>query len=121
MSYSSAAKVYKKNQIETASPKQLVVLLYEGAIKFIRLAELAVEKEDLNKVNTNLIKAQDIVTELMVSLNHQDGHNAIASELQSLYSFILTQLIQANLHKDQKKMSETRHLMSELLEAWASI
>lgn len=121
MSYSSASKVYKKNQIETASPKQLVVLLYEGAIKYIRLAELAVEKEDFNKVNTNLLKAQDIVTELMVSLNHQNGENAIASELQTLYSFVLSQLIQANLHKDQSKMSEMRHLMSELLEAWASI
>lgn len=121
MSYSSAAKVYKKNQIETASPKQLVVLLYEGAIKFIRLAELAVEKEDFNKVNTNMIKAQDIVTELMVSLNDQNGENQIANELQALYSYILTQLIQANLNKDQSKMSEMRHLMSELLEAWASI
>ncbi|MCC5895763.1 MAG: flagellar export chaperone FliS [Alkalibacterium sp.] len=121
MSYSSASKVYKKNQIETASPKQLVVLLYEGAIKYIRLAELAVEKEDFSKVNTNLLKAQDIVTELMVSLNHQNGENAIASELQTLYSYVLNQLIQANLKKDQNKMSETRHLMSELLEAWASI
>ena len=72
-------------------------------------------------MNTNLIKAQDIVTELMVSLNHQDGKNAIASELQALYSYILTQLIQANLKKDQEKMAETRRLMSELLEAWTSI
>ncbi|OJF93939.1 flagellar export chaperone FliS [Alkalibacterium sp. 20] len=121
MGYSSGAKQYKKNQIETASPKQLVILLYEGAIKFIRLGELAVEKKEYDKVNTNLIKAQDIVAELMVSLNHQDGGNAIASELENLYSFILNQLIQANLHKDKEKMSEARGLMTELLEAWTSI
>lgn len=121
MSYASASKQYKKNQIETASPKQLVVLLYEGAIKYIRLAELATEKGNIDKVNTHLIKAQDIVTELMVSLNHQDGENKIASELQILYSYILNQLIQANLEKDTEKMSNVRHLMSELKEAWASI
>lgn len=121
MGYASAAKQYKKNQIETASPKQLVILLYEGAIKYIRLAELALENKDLAKVNTNLQKAQDIVTELMVSLNHQDGQNAIASELETMYDFILTQLIQANLHKDQEKMAQARRLMSELLEAWTSI
>ncbi|GAB2490569.1 flagellar export chaperone FliS [Alkalibacterium psychrotolerans] len=121
MSYTSASKVYKKNQVETASPKQLVVLLYEGAVKFIRLAELAIEKNDMTKANRNILKAQDIVTELMVSLNHQNGENAIASELQTLYSYILNQLIQANLKKDTEKLAETRNLLSELREAWASI
>lgn len=121
MGYANASQVYKKNQVEIASPKQLVVLLYEGAIKFIRLAELAIEKEDMTKANTNILKAQDIVTELMVSLNHQDGQNAVASELQALYSFMLNQLIQANLKKDTEKLAHTRKLLSELLEAWASI
>ncbi|GEK88791.1 flagellar protein FliS [Alkalibacterium putridalgicola] len=121
MGYASAAKQYKKNQIETASPKQLVILLYEGAIKYIRLGELALEQNDYSKVNKNLQKAQDIVTELMVSLNHQDGQNAIASDLEAMYSFILNQLLQANLQKDQEKMVQSRRLMSELLEAWTSI
>lgn len=121
MSYSSISKQYKKNQIETASPKQLVVLLYEGAVKYIRLAELATEQGHMDKVNTHLIKAQDIVTELMSSLNHQNGENTIASELETLYSYILNQLIQANLQKDSEKMSAMRHLMTELKEAWASI
>ncbi|MDZ7835753.1 MAG: flagellar export chaperone FliS [Alkalibacterium sp.] len=88
MAYSAAAKQYKKNQIETASPKQLIILLYEGAIKNIRLSELAVEQKDYGKVNTHLIKAQDIVTELMVSLNHQNGENKIASELEVLYDYV---------------------------------
>lgn len=121
MSYTSAAKIYKRTQIETASPKQLVVLLYEGAIKFIRLGELAIEKQDTTKANTNILKAQDIVTELMVSLNHQNGENAIASDLQAMYSYILNQLIQANLKKDSNILMETRTLLSELRDAWASI
>ena len=57
----------------------------------------------------------------MTSLNHQDGQNAIASELETLYSYILSELIQTNLKKDVEKMISTRKLMSELLEAWASI
>lgn len=121
MSYTSASKVYKKNQIETASPKQLVVLLYEGAIKRVRLAELAIEKNDITKANTNILKAQDIVTELMVSLNHQNGANAIASELHVLYSYMINQLIQANIQKDTEKLVGTRNLLSELRDAWASI
>ena len=121
MSYTSASKVYKKNQIETASPKQLVVLLYEGAVKHARLAELAIEKNDMEKANTNILKVQDIVTELMVSLNHQNGENAIASELQVLYSYMISQLIQANRQKDIEKLIDIRNLLSELRDTWASI
>lgn len=121
MGYGNAANVYKKNQIQTASPKQLVVLLYEGAIKNIRLAELAQEQQDIQKVNQYLIKAQDIVSELANSLNHQGGENAIASELAALYDYLLNELLQANLKKDTEKMISARNILNELLEAWASI
>ncbi|MFL2071881.1 flagellar export chaperone FliS [Marinilactibacillus psychrotolerans] len=121
MGYGNAANVYKKNQIQTASPKQLVILLYEGAIKNIRLAELAQEQNDVQKVNQHLIKAQDIISELLNSLNHQDGENAIASELSILYDYLLNELLQANLKKDINKMSSARKILNELLEAWTSI
>ncbi|MFC6465695.1 flagellar export chaperone FliS [Marinilactibacillus sp. GCM10026970] len=121
MGYGNASNVYKTNQIQTASPKQLVVLLYEGAIKNIRLAELALENKDNEKINRHLIKAQDIVAELLNSLNHQGGENHIASELETLYEYLLNELLQANLKKDSEKMSGARSILSELLEAWASI
>lgn len=121
MGYTSASKVYKKNQIETASQKQLVVLLYEGAIKSVRLAELSIENGNMEKANTTILKAQDIVTELMVSLNHQNGENTIASELQALYSYMLSQLIQANLKKDTEILKHIHSLLSELRDTWASI
>lgn len=121
MGYGNAANVYKKNQIQTASPKQLVILLYEGAIKNIRLAELAQEQNDVQKVNQHLIKAQDIISELLNSLNYQDGENAIASELSILYDYLLNELLQANLKKDINKMSSARNILNELLEAWTSI
>lgn len=121
MSYAATAKnMYKKNQVETASPKQLVVLLCEGAIKNIRLAELAVEQENREKRNTYLIKAQNILHELNSSLNHEQGKE-IAEQLSSLYDFILTELVQANLHADVKKMKNSRKLLGDLLEAWKQI
>lgn len=121
MVYSTTAQnIYKKNQVETSSPKQLVILLYEGAIKNIRLAEIALEKNNREKRNKHLIKAQNIVTELSISLNHEQGKE-IAEQLNSLYEFILNELVQANLKEDAKKMQHARELLSELLEAWSTI
>lgn len=121
MAYASASNVYKKNQVETASPKKLVILLYEAAIKHIRLAELALEQENREKMNTHLIKAQDIITELTVSLNHENNENEVAAGLYSLYEYILSNLVQANTQKEAEKMIVCRKLLSELLEAWTSI
>lgn len=116
----SAQNVYKKNQVENSSPKQLVVLLYEGAIKQIRLAELAAEKKDREKQNKHLLKAQDIINELNVSLNHEQGKE-VADQLSSIYEYLLSELLQANLKSDINKMSHSRHMLSELLEAWNQI
>lgn len=118
---SSASNVYKKNQVETASPKKLVILLYEAAIKNIRLAEIALEQENREKMNRHLIKAQDIITELSISLNHEGDSNEVASGLYSLYEYILSNLVEANTQKNAEKMMISRKLLSELLEAWTSI
>jgi flagellar protein FliS len=120
MAYQAAASIYKKNQVQTSSPKQLIVLLYEGAIKNIRLAELATEQENHEKRSKYLVKAQDIVTELNVSLNHEEGKE-IAEQLSGLYDYILNELVQANLEKDISKMQHAREMLSDLLEAWNKI
>lgn len=121
MAYGATAQnVYKKNQVESSSPKKLVVLLYEGAIKQIRLAELAVEKNDREKQNKHLIKAQDIVNELNDSLNYEQGEE-IADQLGSIYNYLLSELLQANIKSDVEKMSHAREMLNELLEAWNQI
>lgn len=120
MYQSNAASIYKQNQINTASPKQLIILLYQGAIKNIRHAELAVEKNDLSLKNEKLIKAQNIIQELQSSLDFAQGAD-IAKELDALYTFMLGELIQANVNKDIEKMTNVRTLLNDLLTSWNAI
>lgn len=120
MSSKKISNIYKQNQIQSASPKDLIILLYEGSVKKIRLAELALEDGKLDLVNKNLIKAQDIISELQHTLN-MDAGGEVAESLNTLYDFLLNELYQANIHKDQSKMILVREKMSELLESWKEI
>lgn len=112
--------IYKQNQVNTASPKELLVLLYEGCIKFLRLAELGLEENKLDLVNKNLIKAQNIISELLNTLD-TDVEGDITDQLAGLYEFFLSELYQANINKDVEKIIYVREQMKELLEAWKEI
>lgn len=112
--------IYKQNQVNTASPKELLVLLYEGCIKFLRLAELGLEENKLDLVNKNLIKAQNIISELLNTLD-PDVEGDITRQLAGLYEFFLSELYQANIEKDANKIIYVREQMKELLEAWKEI
>lgn len=116
----NAAAIYKKNQINTASPKQLIVLLYEGAIKNLRHAELALDLKDFSLVNQKLLKTQDIILELQVTLNKEEG-GQIAENLYELYEYMMNDLIQANIKKDKTKIEANRDILSGLAEAWTSL
>lgn len=120
MGANNVSNIYKQNQINTASPKELVILLYEGCIKNLRLAELGLEENRLDLVNENLIKAQNIIQELMDTLDMAQG-GEVATGLEGLYDYYLTELFQANIHKDKEKMIAVRENMKELLESWKEI
>lgn len=120
MSPNKVSNIYKQNQINTASPKELVILLYEGCIKNLRLAELGLEENRLDLVNENLIKAQNIIQELMNTLNMEQG-GEVALGLESLYDYYLSELFQANIHKEKEKIITVRENMSELLDSWKNI
>jgi flagellar protein FliS len=110
---------YKETQIKTATPGKLVVMLYEGAVKFINLAlELMAKKHaGFEKVSNFIIKAQDIVTELMVSLDFEKG-GQIAKNLFGLYLYMNRRLIEANIQKDSVILTEIKKLLTELRAAW---
>lgn len=116
----NVSDIYKRNQVTAASPKELVVMLYGGCIKFLRLAELGLEENKLDLVNTNLIKAQNIIEELRVTLNMEAG-GEVSNQLAALYDYFLSELFQANIHKDKDKIIYVRNQISELLEAWKEI
>lgn len=108
---------YKHNQIQTAHPHQLILMLYEGAIKNLYMARQALDKNDFATTNTHLLKAQDIVLELQYSLN--EGGGDIADGLNLLYDYIYRQLLEANISKDIAIIQQILGMLKELKETWA--
>ncbi len=110
---------YKETQIMTASQGQLIVMLYEGAIRFIDSAMQALDDQKLDACNNHLIRAQDIITELALSVNFDAGD--LASRLYSLYMFFNKFLLEANIKKDKKSMENVKEMLKSLLESWREI
>ena len=114
-------KEYQANSVGTADQKQLIIMLYEGAIRFINAADHAMGSyRTYDKANTNILRAQDIFTELMVSLNLEQG-GEIAQNLFNLYAYCKTQLLEANVQKKAELLKPVKKVVSELLEAWKQI
>lgn len=108
---------YRETQIKTASQGQLIVLLYDGLVRFLDIAleNLPAKKYDL--VNENLLKAQDIITELSVSLNMEAGD--FSKKLFNIYSFLNMKIIEGNLNKDPQPLQFVKKMAAELRDAWA--
>lgn len=111
---------YQQSQVETASPTRLVVLLYDGAIRFCARAMEAMQARDYQEQNTNLLKAQRIIGELMSSLNKETG-GEVAANLLRVYTYVLEQLVEANLHDRADLIEGVLGLLRELRETWAEI
>lgn len=116
---SNAYRIYETNNVTTASPRKLLTMLYGGAIRFCRLAEIAIDEKNMEKKNDYLKRAQDILSELSISLNFEAGE--MAAQLSSLYAFMTRELIEANLRMDGRRVKQVREMLEELLEAWAAI
>lgn len=110
---------YRQVQIQTASQEQLILMMYEHAIKSIQAAREAMPNKKYDTVSNNIIKAQDIVTELMVSLKMEAG--PIAQNLYRLYDYMNRRLIAANMKKEPAILEEVEKLLSDLLEAWKEV
>lgn len=112
----SAVKAYKQNQIQTAPPEKLVLMLYDGAIKFINKGLEAIDKKDIQAVNNNFIRAQDILLALMSGVNFEAGE--VAEGFYSLYEYMYDKLIQANVKKDKTPAKEVLSMIEELRDTW---
>ena len=114
-----AYQAYRKTQVETAGQLDLVIMLYDGAIKFAKLAAKMLREGDLEKTNGYLLRAQDIVSELMSSLNMDMGE--IAEGLLKLYDYVDYCLVQANIKKDPAWIDQGLTVLTGLREAWMEI
>jgi flagellar protein FliS len=110
---------YRETQIKTASKGKLVVILYDGLIRFLDLALENIPKKQYDEANNNILKAQDIVSELTMSLNMEAGD--ISKKLLSVYSFFNMKLIEGNIKKDVAPIAFVRKMAGELRESWSTV
>jgi len=106
---------YQQNSINTASPEELTLMLYNGAIKFMNLGKHHIENKNIEQANNAIKRAQDIIHELnnTLDMNYEISHN-----LRSIYTFVLEKLIDANIKKDVKFLDETLPLIEEIRDTW---
>jgi flagellar secretion chaperone FliS len=114
------ARNYMRSQVETASPTQLVVMLYDGAIRFLSLGKERMEARLIEEQNTYLTKAQLILSELISSLNAQKG-GEIASNLKRIYIYMIERLVHANMYDDPAAIDEVIALLLDLRESWGEV
>lgn len=112
------AATYKKNTTATASPGELTLMLYNGCLKFIKQARVAMVQEDIQVRNLNILKAQNIIRELMVTLKTE---NDLGKEMLRLYDFILSRLIEANTKNDLTALTEAEQFVIEFRDTWKQV
>lgn len=115
--YSPYVKTYKNQRVETASPEAILIMLYEGAIRFLNVAKKAHQDKDMVTYHNQIIKAQQIVFELMTALDLKIG-GEIAQNLYALYEYLHYQLIQADMKRDLKLLEEVLTHLRELKSTW---
>ncbi|MBN6186952.1 flagellar export chaperone FliS [Aneurinibacillus sp. BA2021] len=115
---SLAAQQYRQNSVLTATPGELTLQLYNGVIKFIKLAMAGAEQGDVQAVNTNLIKSQDILRELLCTLNM---NYAVSKDMAAMYEYMIERLIQANIQKDKTIMEEVLGYAEDFRNTWQQI
>ena len=106
---------YKEQSVTTATPEELTLMLYNGCIKFINLAEVYIEEKDYAKSNLNIQKAQDIIQELNITLNMD---YEISQNLRQLYTFVNEKLLDANIKKDKQALFDAKEIVSDLRDTW---
>jgi flagellar protein FliS len=128
LAYTNQLSAYRETRVKTASQGQLVMMLYDEVVKQLDrglelLALNSGDKKDpglIEKINKSVLKAQDIITELMVSLNFDQG-GEIAKNLFALYTWFNQELLEANVKQDLRRITIVRNMVNELRDAWTQI
>ncbi|WLR44317.1 flagellar export chaperone FliS [Bacillus carboniphilus] len=111
-------EAYKENSVSTASPGELTLMLYNGCLKFINIAKISIENNQIENKNINLQKAQKIINELTNTLNDDIS---ISGNLASLYDYMNRRLLEANVHNDVTILEEVQGLIVDLRDTWKQV
>lgn len=114
----SGYDTYQRNKILTASPAELTLMLYEGAIKFLNMAVMGIEKGDIEKAHVNIMKTQRIVEEFRATLNFK---YPVAKEFDNVYEYVLRRLVEANIKKDTEILEECLGHMRTMRDTWKEV
>ena len=118
--YRQYSKVYQKAAVNTVDQRKLIVLLYEGAIKFLTIAAIKMDGGEAYEAHTNLMRGKSIVAELLASLDMEQG-GEIAANLQRLYAYMFNELIDANIERSTERIRSVVEMLKNLRDAWNNI
>lgn len=117
--YAAKSQAYKETAVLTASPEQLVVMLYDGASRFLRQAQAALGEQSWALAGEKISRGEAIIDELQATLNMDAGE--LSDRLQAIYVFCKRCLIEARLQRDPDKIGHVVRLLAELREAWVTL
>ena len=109
---------YKNSKVLTASPAELTLMLYEGAIKFCNIAILALEKKDIEKAHINIVKTQKIIDHFRVTL---DMKYSVAQDFERVYVYLAKRLVEANVSKDVEILEEVCEHLRSMRDTWKEV
>lgn len=109
---------YKNNKVMSASGPELTLMLYDGAIKFLNVADFAIEKNDIGKAHQNIIKTEKIIDYLRNTL---DMKYPVAQDFENMYSYIARRLVEANIGKDREIIAEINEHMHAIRDNWVEV
>lgn len=118
MAMTDAYAQYNNNKIMAASPPELTLMLYEGAIKYCNIAIVAVEQGNVPKAHTNIKKVQDIIDYLRDTL---DMKYPVAQDFENIYTYLLSRLLEANVKKDKKILEEINKHLHSIRDTWKEV
>lgn len=114
----NAYSQYANNKILTASPAELTLMLYEGAIKFCNIAIMAIENNDIQKAHNNIMKVQRIIEEFQITL---DFKYPIANDFNNVYNYLMDRLREANMTKDKEILEEVNGHIRTMRDTWKEV
>ncbi|MED2970967.1 flagellar export chaperone FliS [Fictibacillus sp. B-59209] len=118
MSLPNPYQSYQNNSVQTASPGELTLMLYNGCLKFITQAKQAIQNKNLQEKNTNCLKAQKIIQELMVTLNMDAP---VSQTLMPMYDYLNRRLIEANIQGSVEILDEVESFVAEFRDTWKEV
>lgn len=118
MALPNAYAQYNNSKILTASPAELTLMLYDGAIKFCNIAIMCLEKKDLAKAHTNIVKVQKIVEEFRSTLDHK---YPVSEDFDRVYVYLLKRLLDANVKKDAEILAEVNMHLHSMRDTWKEV